>query len=71
LSTQAACSAVSRAGGCPSSIRKRCWSSLITTCQLHRGITRKGGAPRRRRRAAARRIRRPPDAAPHCLSYDP
>jgi hypothetical protein len=37
--------------------------------QLHQGLTRKGGAPRRRRRAAARRIRRPPGAAPRCLSY--
>jgi len=68
LSTQAACSAVSRAGGCPSSARNRCWSSLISApCQLHRDLTRKGGAPGRRRRAAARRIRRPPGEAPHCL----
>jgi hypothetical protein len=31
LSTQAACSAVKRDGGCPSKVRNRCWSSLRST----------------------------------------
>jgi hypothetical protein len=40
----------------------------ITVCQLHRGLIRKGGAPRLRRRAAPRRIRRPPGAAPRLIA---